>query len=203
MNEHMAKPMHRLPIPRAHKMEPHKPSSVKLGTITAIVVWSVGLLFLFITEKIHRLFPYIASCILILAGTFDVYRGIKTKEYQNAETKLLANGIVYLILGFAILYHREESAYMIGALWGVLSVVKGSEALNTAFHQVYLKTHFVKELIRAAIELLLGILLLIDAPSSIPHHISLLGIELLLVGWRILQDTKILRNECHDNSSLT
>jgi len=199
MKQHIAKLMHRLPIPKARRREPHKPSSVKSGTITTMILWAAGLTFLLMTEKIYSMFPYIASCVLILAGTFDVYRGIQTKEYQNAETKLLANGIVYLILGFVILYHREESVYMIGALWGVLGVIKGSEALNTVLHQAYQKNHFIKELVRAAIELLLGILLLIDAPASIPHHISLLGLELLLVGWRILQDTKMLKKETYGN----
>lgn len=61
--------------------------------------------------------------------------------------------------------------------------------------KAYLKKPFGKKLIRALVELLLGILLLIDAPAALQHHIFLLGVELLLVGWRILQDAKLLKQQ--------
>lgn len=60
---------------------------------------------------------------------------------------------------------------------------------------MYLKKPFLKELIRAIVELLLGILLLLDAHASLQHHIFLLGIELLLIAWRILQDAKLLKQQ--------
>lgn len=100
-----------------------------------------------------------------------------------------------MILGLVILYHRNESEHIIGALWGILGVMKGSEALHISFHQMYLKKPFLKELIRAIVELLLGILLLLDAHASLQHHIFLLGIELLLIAWRILQDAKLLKQQ--------
>lgn len=59
--------------------------------------------------------------------------GLRTQEYKDAGTKLLANGIVYVILGLVILYHRNESEHIIGALWGILGVLKGSEALHISF----------------------------------------------------------------------
>jgi len=195
MSERLMKFMFQLPVPKAHVKTTHKPSSVKSGVVAASIFVAAGLLFLLMTERMYALFPYIASAFLLFAGILDVFRGIKTKEYENAETKLLANGIVYLVLGLVILYHRRGSEYIIGALWGVLGVVKGSEALNTALHQAYMKNPFGKELIRAAIELLLGILLLIDAAATLQHHVFLLGIELLLVGWRILQDVNLLRQQ--------
>lgn len=136
------------------------------------------------TEEIYALFPYTASGFLLIVGSFDVFRAIKTKEYKIAETKLLANGIVYLLLGAVILYHRHESEYIIGALWGVPGIIKGSEALNIALHQVYMKTHFGKEMLRAVIEILLGVLLLVDAKAALKYHVFILGIELLMVGWR-------------------
>ena len=72
----------------------------------------------------------------------------------------------------------------IGALWGVPGIIKGSEALNIALHQVYMKTHFGKEMLRAVIEILLGVLLLVDAKEALKYHVFILGIELLMVGWR-------------------
>lgn len=182
-------------VPKAHPKKVLKPSSVKAGIAAAVIFIIVGLLFLLVTNHMYAVFPYIAGTFLLLIGSFDVVRGIKTQEYRDAETKLLANGVVYVILGLVILYHRNDSEYMIGALWGVLGILKSSEALNISLHQMYLKKQFHKELIRAIIELLLGVLLLLDARASLKHHIILLGIELLLVGWRILQDAKLLRQQ--------
>lgn len=182
-------------VPKAHPKKEHKPSSVKAGIIAAVCFSVIGLLLLLVTNRMYAVFPYMAGIFLLLMGSFDVIRGIKTQEYQDAETKLIANGIVYTILGIVILHVRNDSEYMIGALWGVLGVIKSSEALNISLHQMYLKKPFLKELLRAVIELLLGILLLLDARSSLQHHIFLLGVELLLVGWSILQDTKLLRQQ--------
>ena len=90
------------------------------------------------------------------------------------------------------MHYRKNADHIIGALWGIVGVLKGSEELNSALHKAYLKKSFWKKLIRAVVELLLGVLLLVDAPAALKHHIFLLGVELLLVGWRILQDTKLL-----------
>ena len=182
-------------VPKAHPKNVRKPSSVKAGIASAGIFITVGLLFLLVTNQMYAVFPYIAGIFLVLIGSFDIVRGIKTQEYKDAETKLLANGIVYVILGLVIVYLRNDSEYMIGALWGLLGIFKSSEALNISLHKMYLKKPFHKELIRAVIELALGILLLIDAHASLQHHIILLGIELLLVGWRILQDAKLLRQQ--------
>lgn len=69
-----------------------------------------------ITEEIYALLPYTASGFLLIVGSFDVFREIKTKEYKIAETKLL-DGIVYLLLGAVILYHCHKSKSVIRARW--------------------------------------------------------------------------------------
>lgn len=186
-----------LPIPRALTPDKsrHTLDSVKTGITVAGIFIATGLAFLLLTEESYKLFPYTVACFLLVVGGIDVYRGIKTKEYKTAETKLLANGIVYLILAAVILHQRHESEYIIGALWGVLGIIKGSEALNTALHRMYMKTHYGKEMIRAVAEILLGVLLLVDAKATLKHHVFILGIELLLVGWRILQDAKLLKKQ--------
>ena len=195
MSEIFERLMERAPTPSAHTKKTYQLSSVKNGCIAAMIFAGIGSLLLFWPEQIYEIFPYIASSFLLFAGSFDIFRGIKTREYASEETKVLANGIVYIILGFAILYHRKNSDHIIGALWGILGVLKSSEELNSALHKAYLKKPFGKKLIRALVELLLGILLLIDAPAALQHHIFLLGVELLLVGWRILKDAKLLKQQ--------
>lgn len=202
MKENASNLIIHIPIPRSHtaNVQKRELSSVKSGIFAATIFIVAGLLFLLMTEEIYNLFPYTVGAFFLVVGGFDVFRGIRTKEYKITETKLLANGIVYLLLGAVILYHRHESEYIIGALWGVLGIIKGSEALNTALHQMYMRVRFWKELLRAAIEMLLGVLLLIDAKATLKHHVFILGIEMLLVGWRILQDAKLLKK--HENNTL-
>lgn len=193
MRDHIKKLITDTSVPKAHPRNKHKPSSAKAGFIAAVIFIIAGVLFLLLTDKIHIVFPYIAGIFLLLIGSFDAVRGIKLQEYKDPGTKLLANGIVYMILGLVILYHRKDSVHMIGSLWGILGVIKSSEALNISLHQMSTKQPFYKELIRAVVELILSVLLLLDAHSALHHHIFLLGIELLVVGWRILQDAKLLK----------
>lgn len=201
MKENISNLITHIPVPRSHTPNAHKRklSSVKSGIFAAVIFIAAGLMFLLMTEEIYKFFPYTASGFLFVVGGFDVFRGIRTQEYKIAETKLLANGIVYLLLGAVILYHRHEAEYIVGALWGVLGIIKGSEALNTAIHQMYIRVRFGKELLRATIEMILGVLLLIDAKATLKPHVFILGIELMLVGWRIMQDAKLLKQH-EDNT---
>lgn len=67
--------------------------------------------------------------------------------------------------------------------------MKGSEALNGALYHASRKEPFVAPSIEAVIELALGFLLLID-PSAVKHHVLLLVLELVAVGWQTLPEAR-------------
>ena len=93
------------------------------------------------------------------------------------------------MLGLVILFHHANADAVIGSIWGILGLMKGSEALNGALFHASRKEPFVALGIQAIIEVALGFLLLVD-PSAVEHHVLLLGLELVAVGWQTLRESK-------------
>ena len=109
---------------------------------------------------------------MMAIGTTHTVCGLWSKEYQSRETKLTANGIVYVALGLVILVHHTDADSVISGIWGVLGLMKGSEALNGALYRASQKEAFVALGLQAVIEVALGFLLLLD-PSAVKHHVLL------------------------------
>ena len=170
------------PVPKAHGHHQHTGPSMQAASAFATVQAVVGISCLLFTERIHKAFPIILGILMVVVGIGDMIRGFMTGEYRNADTKLTAWGIVNLVLGIVILVHYRNADQIIGAIWGVIGLIKGSEALNLSIHQWATGKSFMKMLIQGAVELVLGILLLLDPLSAVEHHLFLLGIELIIRG---------------------
>ncbi|MDY5484679.1 MAG: DUF308 domain-containing protein [Clostridium sp.] len=156
----------------------------------AMLLLLSGIACILFTKQVHHLFPYILGGIMILIGLNHTLYGLWTGEYRSPETKLTAGGIVYIVLGAVILSHHADADAMIGSVWGILGLMKGSEALNLALYCFSQKKPFLTKGLQALIELILGFLLLLNPLSAVRHHIFLLGIELCLVGWQLFRETQ-------------
>jgi len=179
-----------VPAPKAHLPEhTNIPISSRMRGWIAVSFSVVGIVCIFFTDQIHSALPYILGSVMLALGVIDTGRGILTKEHLRRDTKLTANGIVFFLLGIVVLCNRGNADHLIGAIWGTLGLVKGSEELNRAIYRFAHKEHYLGKLLRAGIELLLGFLLLIDPVSSIHHHLFILGLELISMGWRTWRET--------------
>lgn len=188
--------LHKAPAPKAHLAAlPYLSISTRACQILSIGFGLVGILCLFFTDLIHHGLPYILGTAMLLLGVLDIFRGILTEEYKNYETKLTANGIVFLILGLVILFNRHNVDNLIGAIWGTLGLLKGAEELNEAICSLAHKEKFISKTLRAAIELALGILLLMDPAANIHHHLFILGLELIATAWEIWRKSKLPSNK--------
>ena len=155
----------------------------------AVVLILSGIACILMTEKVYHALPFILGIGMMAIGTTHTVCGLWSKEYQSRETKLTANGIVYVALGLVILVHHTDADSVISGIWGVLGLMKGSEALNGALYRASQKEAFVALGLQAVIEVALGFLLLLD-PSAVKHHVLLLGLELVAVGWQTLREAK-------------
>lgn len=164
--------------------------SVKAAKITSYFMAAFGICCVAFTEHIYRILPLALGITMIIQGIFETWIGWKTEEYKEKETKLTSNGIIFLALGSAILCNYANADFMIGAIWGVLSLVKGSEELNQVLYRRIHKAPYRSKLIHCCVELLLGLILLIDPSASIKHHVFLLGIEIFVVSLQNLQELK-------------
>ena len=178
------------PTARAYHKERHHFTNVTIGWVFASLLILAGAACLLLTQHVYNALPYILGGAMLLIGANHTVCGLWTKEYESSETKLTANGIVYFALGLVILFHHANADAVIGSIWGILGLMKGSEALNAALFSLSRKHPFLAKSAQAVIELLLGFLLLIDPASAVRHHVFLLGLELVLVGWQILRELK-------------
>lgn len=178
------------PVPKARNLRRHHFTSIRAAKVFAVLQIMLGALCMLFTEQIYSIFPFILGYLMIATGICDIYRSIVTKEFQQAETKLASHGIVTLLLGCAILYHHRNADSIIGSIWGVIGLIKGTETLNLAIYKCSARTPFVGKMIHGMIELVLGILLLIDPLSAVKHHLFILGIELIAVGIQAATATK-------------
>ena len=177
------------PTSRAFNVSHTSAANTTASRIYALVLILSGAACIFMTEKGYHALPFILGIGMAVIGMTHTACGLWTGEYQTRETKLTANGIVYVALGLVILAHHADADSVISSIWGVLGLMKGSEALNGALYHMSRKEPFAALGIQAVIELVLGFLLLVD-PSAVQHHVLLLGLELAAVGWQTLRESK-------------
>lgn len=182
--------MQKAPVPQARGRKHQHFTSICAAKIFAVLQTSLGVLCMLFTEQIHSLFPFALGLLMTATGICDIYRGVVTQEFRQAETKLTARGIVTLILGCVIVYHHRESDPIIGAIWGSIGIMKGTETLNLAIYKYSAGISYIGKMVHGGVELLLGILLLLDPLTAVEHHLFILGIELVAVGIQAVKETK-------------
>ena len=182
--------MQKAPVPKSRNPPRRRFTSIRAARVFAALQAVLGAACMLFTEQIHSLFPFILGFLMSTSGICDIYRGVISKEFRRTETKLTSHGITTLILGCVIVYHHSNADSIIGAIWGVIGLTKGTETLNLAICRCSTKLPFVGELFHGVIEMLLGILLLIDPLSAVGHHVFILGIELIAVGFQAVKETK-------------
>ena len=178
------------PTARAYQKKHRPMGNTVLGRVFACLLILSGGACLLLTQQVYRLLPFLLGGLLAVIGLNYTLCGLWTKEYETRDTKLTANGIVYFLLGLVMLYHHDQADAVIGSVWGILGLMKGSEALNDALYSMAHKEHFAARGVQAAIELALAFLLLVDPSTSVQHHVFLLGLELAAVGGETLRELK-------------
>ncbi len=182
--------MIKLPIPKAHGQKHHRFTSIRAARIFAVIQTIMGVACMLFTEQIHSIFPFTIGLLMCATGACDIFRGVVTQEFRQEETKLTAQGIVTLVLGCVILYHYRQSDSIIGAIWGSIGIMKGTETLNTAIFKHSSGIPCIGTMAHGIIELILGILLLLDPITAVKHHLFILGFELVAIGIQAVKDTK-------------
>ncbi len=173
-----------------HPNIPQKITSVKAAKLVSLLMTIFGVCCMLFTEHMYRILPFALGVAMCILGLLEVWIGWRTEEYREEETKLTSNGIVFIILGCVILWNHANADFIIGAIWGVLSLVKGSEELNQVFYRILHKTPYILKLIHCCTELLLGFILLLDPTAAIKNHVFILGIELSIVSLQIMQEIR-------------
>ena len=160
------------------------------GCVLSALLTGLGVLCLLFPGHVHRCLPYVLGTLMAASGLSCLVRGLRTGEYRTAETRLTSSGIVVLAVGSTILLRGPGADGLIGTAWGIFGLVKGSELLNRAICAMANREPWLREMLHAAIGLLLAVVLLIDPVSRVREHVVLLGLELISIGVQLLLDLR-------------
>lgn len=163
------------------------PAMRNTGYGIVLVMCVLGILCLFFVDFIYKLLPYIMGGFMMGAGGLAIAGSVISKEYRKLETKLSSSGILVLVIGIAIIVRGTRADGLIGVAWGILGLIQGSESLNVAIYNLAHKKKWPADMLQAAIQILLALLLLVDPVTKLYPHMRILGLELLAMGFHILR----------------
>ena len=145
-------------------------------------IFSAALICLFLAELIRGALPYILGGILLILGIDGLYESLKDKTFDKEDTDRIASSIGFLILALVVLFRRDESDILIGAIWGIVGLVLGgsniSHSLHGLIHRDGKEAGHVIHLVQALLSVGISIALLLDPAHHLEFHVYILGLEL-------------------------
>jgi len=161
-----------------------------MGRLFAVLMMLAGLVLLVHPDHIYRILSEVLGIAMLILGIYYIVCGILEAEHRSHETKVIANGIILVIFGALLFINYTNTDSIIGAIWGVFGLLNAADELNHALYCLAHKEPFVGKMIYAGLELMLGFMLLVGLPHAVHHHIPILGVELMLMGWQIFHESE-------------
>lgn len=150
----------------------------------------LGILCLFFVDFLYGLLPYLMGGFMAGVGTLAMIDSVLAGEYRKLDTKLSSSGILMLVVGLAIIVRGSAADGLIGVAWGIFGLIQGSESLNVAIYNLANKKKWGVDMLQAAVQIALALLLLVDPVSKLYPHMRILGLELLAVGFHIFREIR-------------
>ncbi len=163
------------------------PAIRSAGYGIVLVMGALGILCLFFVDFTYKLIPYIMGGFMAGTGVLAITGAFLGKEYLKLETKLFSSGILVLVIGIAIIVRSGQADGLIGVAWGILGLIQGSESLNVAIYNLAHRKKWPADMLQAAVQITLALLLLVDPASKLYPHMRILGLELLAMGFHIFR----------------
>ena len=136
------------------------------------------------------LLPWLMGGFLAGAGVLAVIDSVLAGEYRRLDTKLSSSGVLMLMVGLAIIVRGSGADGLIGVAWGIFGLIQGSESLNVAIYNLAGRKKWGMDMLQAAVQIGLALLLLVDPVTKLYPHMRILGLELLAMGFHIFREIR-------------
>lgn len=166
------------------------PASRKAGYGLVGILCLLGLLCLFFVDFLYGILPYLMGGFMVCAGALAMVDSVLTGEYRKLDTKLSSSGILMLVVGLAIIVRGSGADGLIGVAWGIFGLIQGSESLNVAIYNLADKKKWAMDMLQAAVQITLALLLLVDPMTKLYPHMRILGLEQLAMGFHIFREIR-------------
>jgi len=96
-----------------------------LDLAQAILIFILGILLTFFSQKSLQVFVIIVGVWAIIMGGIQIYISFKIPKEYSGKISFISNGVVTLIFGVALLFNPFEMAKYIVILTGILAILLG------------------------------------------------------------------------------
>ena len=151
--------------------------------LTAVLYVILGLVALILPETMMTILGYLIAVVLIVAGALSMISYLLRDAHQNYYHNDFVYGLVGIALGCIMLYKVEIIISLIPFVLGLLVLFSGCTKLQSVVDMKRLEYgNWTVMLVIAAINVAIGILLIVNPFESAVLLFRLLGIGLLLSG---------------------
>ena len=165
-------------------------ASRKIGYGLIVILCLLGIQCLFFMDYLYGLLPWLMGGFLAGVGVLAVIDSVLAGEYRRLDTKLSSSGVLMLVVGLAIIVRGSEADGLIGVAWGIFGLIQGSESLNVAIYNLAGRKKWGMDILQAAVQIGLALLLLVDPVTKLYPHMRILGMELLAMGFHIFREIR-------------
>ncbi len=145
-----------------------------------ILLLAVGLFCIFLPTLFLEFVPVIIGSAMAMAGLFGVISTWHARAFRYTSMSMIGESIVLMLLGLTFLVTQDTSLLMIGVIWGLLGLSKGAKEINTFLYRLANKENFVFPLVMAILEIIFGLVLILEPTEHIAFHVVILGINMVL-----------------------
>ena len=141
----------------------------KLRGLRRVLLPLSGVVCIVFPGHLTKSLPVMLGSVMTVTGLLQLPFALRDEEHKNPETRDTATALVM----------RSHAMAMIGCIWGLMGILKGTRLLNRAIYRMTQKQGWFLLLAEAAVQLVLGMMLLFHHEQKITMHIVVLGMELL------------------------
>ena len=145
-----------------------------------IILLAVGIFCILFPTTFCDFIPLIVGVSMILVGAFGIFVGFETKNYKVPEISGIGDSVVLTLLGLVIVISHNASLLLIGVIWGLLGLGKGAKEINTFIFRLLNKENFIFPLVIGILEIIFGLILILEPTEHIAFHVVILGINMVL-----------------------
>lgn len=145
-----------------------------------IILLAVGIFCILFPTTFCDFIPLIVGVSMIIVGAFGVFVGFETKNYKVPEISGIGDSVVLTLLGLVIVISHNASLLLIGVIWGLLGLGKGAKEINTFIFRLLNKENFIFPLVIGILEIIFGLILILEPTEHIAFHVIILGINMVL-----------------------
>lgn len=151
--------------------------------LKGIMYTILGIVALVIPETMMTVLGYFIGIVLIVAGAVSMISYLLRDAYQNYYHNDFLYGLFGIGAGIVVLYNVQKVVGMVPVLLGVLILVSGASKLQDVIDMVRLNYgNPIVMLVLAAVNLVLGFVLIFHPFEAVALFFKLIGIGLIFSG---------------------